>query len=208
LEIIYLPTHQLFPEPVYFTTLDKALTKAELKAISKQKTTTYKNIGNTTSDDTYVLNHKALKNFKKNIFTKVMDYFDKVVCTDNSITPYITQSWLNYTKTNQFHHMHSHANSYVSGVYYIAADDKVDKIIFHKPVGGPQRIKLNATKYNPFNSQTWWYTVKTGDLVLFPSHLTHGVDMKKEKDTRISLSFNVFFKGTIGDKRQLTELIL
>ena len=106
--------------------------------------------------------------------------------------------------------MHNHANSYVSGVFYVAADDKVDNIIFHKPGAGPQRIKLEGTKYNTFNSYTWWYTVKTGDLILFPSHLTHGVDMKKkeETDTRIALSFNVFFKGTIGNKLQLTELIL
>ena len=203
-----MPTHQLFPEPVYFTTLDRALTNAELKAINKQKTTTYKNVGNTTSNDTYILDQKALKNLKKELYIKVMDYFNNIICTTNTIVPYITQSWLNYTTKDQYHHMHTHANSYVSGVFYIAADDKVDKIIFHKPEAGPRRIRLESTKFNTFNSQTWFYTVKTGDLILFPSHLTHGVDMKKETNIRIALSFNVFFKGTIGDKRQLTELVL
>jgi|TARA_R100001244_G_scaffold3172_1_gene4532 uncharacterized protein (TIGR02466 family) len=204
-----MPIHQLFPEPIYFATLERELTKGELKEINKQKTLTYKNVGNITSKDTYVLNNKALKNLKKDLYTKVMDYFDKVICTDNSITPYITQSWLNYTKTNEFHHMHQHPNSFVSGVFYVAADDKVDKIVFRKPPVGPDKqIKLGIAKYNTFNSQTWFYMVKTGDIVLFPSHLSHGVDKKKETNTRISLSFNVFFKGTIGNKIQLTELVL
>ena len=205
-----MPVYQLFPEHVYFSRLDRELTKGELKTINAQKIKTYKNVGNTTSDDTYILNNKALKNLKKDLYKKVLDYFDKVVCTKNSIVPYITQSWLNYTEANQFHHMHNHANSYVSAVYYIAANNKIDKIIFHRPSAGPQRINLNIDKWNTFNSQTWFYTVKTGDLILFPSHLTHGVDRKKkeETDTRIALSFNVFIKGTIGNKLQLTELIL
>ena len=204
-----MPIHHLFPEPVYFTTLERELTKGELKAIDTQQTLTYKNVGNRTSEDTYVLNNKAFKNLKKDLSTKVMDYFDQIICTDNAITPYITQSWLNYTKTNEFHHMHQHPNSLVSGVFYVAADDTVDKIVFRKPDSGPQpHIKLNIAKYNMFNCERSFYMVKTGDLVLFPSHLSHGVDQKKDANTRISLSFNVFFKGTIGNKIQLTELVL
>ena len=45
-------------------------------------------------------------------------------------------------------------------------------------------------------------------LFLFPSFLHHGVDKKKGTNTRISLSFNVFMKGKIGVKEQLTELVL
>ena len=88
------------------------------------KKKTYKNAGNTTSNDNYVLEHKALKNLKKDLHTKVMDYFDKIICTDNPITPYITQSWINYTKRDQHHHRHSHTNSLISGVFYINADKK------------------------------------------------------------------------------------
>ena len=135
-----------------------------------------------------------------------MDYFDKVVCTDNSIVPYITQSWLNYTKTDQFHHMHNHPNSYISGVFYIDVDDKVDKITFHK--ANYLAIELYKTKYNIFNSNSWRYPVKTGDIILFPSSLEHAVDKKKGTNIRISLSFNVFLKGTIGNKFKKTELVI
>ena len=197
--------NQLFPEPVYFSHLERKLTKGELKTINKQKT--YKNEGNITSSDNYVLEDKTLNNLKKDLHTKVIDYFDKVICTDNLITPYITQSWINYTKSDQFHHKHNHPNSFISGIFYISADKKVDSITFSK-VPLDDRIKLNINKYNTFNSTSHRVPVETGELLLFRSSLIHGVDKKKGNNIRISLSFNVLFKGTIGDSKLLTELLL
>jgi len=198
--------HQLFPEPVYVSTIGRVLTKKELKTINKYKKETYKNQGNITSNDNYVLENKTLKNLKEDLRKKVVDYFDKIICTDNLITPYITQSWINYTETNQFHHRHFHSNSYVSGVFYIDAKKEVDKIIFYRR--GQKTFELSVARYNDFNSASWWCSIQTGDVVLFPSSLHHGVETKKGPDTRISLSFNVFFKGTIGTAGRLTELIL
>jgi hypothetical protein len=43
---------------------------------------------------------------------------------------------------------------------------------------------------------------------MFPSSLTHMVETKEGTNTRISLAFNVFVKGTLGDNTRLTELIL
>jgi len=199
--------HQLFPQPVYFSKLERELTKKELKTINKYKKETYSNAGNTTSNDNYVLENKALKNLKKDLHTKVVNYFDKVICTSNSIIPYITQSWINYTETNQFHQRHFHSNSYVSGVFYIDAQKEVDSITFYKP-NTYETIELNVTKYNPFNSTSCSFPVETGNIFLFQSPLNHGVDKKKGTNTRISLSFNVFMKGKIGDKLKKTELIL
>ena len=200
--------HQLFPEPLYFSKLERALTKEELKTVDehKKKTKTYSNIGNTTSNDRYVLENKTLKNLKKDLQTTVMDYFDKIVCTTN-VTPYITQSWINYTESDQFHHRHSHPNSLVSGILYISADKKVDSVLFYEP-NPDGTIKLNVAKYNPFNSSSCTFPVETGNILLFKSTLNHGVNKKRGTNTRISLSFNVFIKGKIGDKSNLTELIL
>ena len=199
--------YQLFPEPVCTCSLERKLTKEELKIINEYQKETYKNDGNITSNDNYVLENKTLKNLKKDLHTKVMEYFDKVICTDNLITPYITQSWINYTQSDQFHHQHNHPNSYISGVFYISADKEVDSITFYK-LNPDDRIKLHITKHNPFNSTNLRFPVETGNVFLFPSRLIHGVDRKKGTNTRISLSFNVFFKGTIGNKKNLTELVL
>ena len=125
--------HQIFPEPIYISKLERTLTKDELKIINKyKKKKTYKNAGNSQTSDSYVLEHKTLKNLKKDLNKRVIEYFNEVVCTNNSIIPYITQSWINYTEPNQFHHPHSHYNSYVSGVFYIDAKKEADQIRFYK----------------------------------------------------------------------------
>ena len=198
--------NHLFPEPVCFSKLERSLTKQELKTIDKYKKETKNNQGNTITTPNYILENKALKNLKKDLHKKVIDYFNEVVCTSNSIIPYITQSWLTYTETDQFHHRHEHSNSYVSGVFYVSADKEVDRIRFYKTAH--EEIQLAVSKYNLFNSTTWQYPVQTGDVLLFPPYLTHGVEKKKGTNLRITLSFNVFFKGTIGRNEELSELVI
>ena len=196
----------LFPIPIYFNNLKRKLTKSELFFIEKSKLDSHKNEGNITSNNNYILNYKAFKNLKKELDLRVKDYFNKIICPANNITPYITQSWLNYTKNNQYHHKHAHPNSLVSGVFYINCDEQYDKIKFFND--GYKTFKPEVKDFNIWNSETWWFSVKTGDVILFPSSLTHMVEIKEGSNTRISLAFNVFIKGTIGSNKKLTELIL
>ena len=196
----------IFPTPIYISKLNRELTPLELKFVEKSKKDSHNNEGNITSNNNYILNEKPFTNIKKELDLKVQDYFNKIICPANNITPYITQSWLNYTETNQYHHKHQHPNSLVSGVFYINCDDKFDKIKFFND--RYQTIKPEVKDWNIWNSETWWFSVKTGDVILFPSSLTHMVENKEGTNTRISLAFNVFIKGTVGINKQLTELVL
>ena len=198
--------HGLFPTPIYITKLTKNFSDTENKFIEQSKLNTFKNEGNTISADNYILNAKPFSNLKKQLDEIVKDYFNKIISTSNNIEPYITQSWLNYTEETQYHHIHEHANSLVSGVLYINADKKNDKIKFFN--NQYQQIKLEVKEYNLYNSISWWFEVETLDVILFPSSLTHAVEVKKGTNTRISLAFNTFIKGTVGNNIQLTELIL
>jgi uncharacterized protein (TIGR02466 family) len=196
----------IFPTPIYISKLDRVLTPLELKFVDKQKKHFYKNDGNITSNNNYILNEKTFANIKKELDLKVQDYFDKIISPANNITPYITQSWLNYTETNQYHHKHSHPNSLVSGVFYINCHEEHDKIKFFNDTY--KTIKPEVKDWNIWNSESWWFPVKTGDIILFPSSLTHMVETKEGDNTRISLAFNVFIKGTVGNNKNLTELII
>ncbi len=196
----------IFPTPIYISNLNRELSNKELSFLDKTKLNTFKNEGNTTSNDNYILNQKSFKDLKRELDLKVQDYFDKVISPANNITPYITQSWLNYTETNQYHHKHSHPNSLVSGVFYINCDEEFDKIKFFND--NYKTIKLEIKDWNIWNSESWWFPVKTGNIILFPSSLTHMVETKEGNNTRISLAFNVFIKGKIGNNKNLTELIL
>jgi uncharacterized protein (TIGR02466 family) len=198
--------HSIFPTPIYLSNLNRELTSEELSFIDKTKLDTYNNEGNTTSNDNYILNQKPFKNLKEELDLRVKDYFDKIISPSNNITPYITQSWLNYTEKNQYHHKHQHPNSLVSGVFYVNCDEEHDKIKFFNQEY--QTIKLDTQNFNLWNSESWWFEVKTGDIILFPSSLTHMVENKQGDNTRISLAFNTFVKGTVGDNKKLDELII
>jgi uncharacterized protein (TIGR02466 family) len=194
----------LFPTPVMFAELGRAFTKTELDFVTKNSKKIYINTGNTTSLDNYILDAKEFSSIKKIIQKYIESYVAKVYKPKFNVKPYITQSWLNWTKPGEYHHTHEHPNSFISGVLYVHADPQEDKIKFHK--SGYQQIVLESDNYDILNSKSWWFNVGTGSMVIFPSSLTHNVDQVTSGETRISLAFNTFLKGTIGDNKSLTEL--
>ena len=202
--------HSLFPTPVYYTKMDRGFTKQELNFVNEQKKHCSKNEGNINTTDNYILNRNQFKNLHKMLSIECNKYLEKIICPKNKdLELYITQSWLNYTESNQYHHRHEHPNSYVSGVLYINSDIKTDSIkFFHNNTYIPISPDIDKKRWNHFNSRSWWFSVDTGTLVMFPSSTTHQVDVKKGKNTRISLAFNTFIKGTLGDNFSLTELKL
>ena len=199
--------HNLFPTPIYIRSMDRKFTKQELFFVESQKNKCTANIGNINTKDNYVLNRKEFKNIKAFLNKCCQDYVDKIISQKNKIELGITQSWLNYTEKNQFHHSHAHPNSIVSGVLYFNSDKENDKIKFTSSKGY-QQIKPLIKDFNTWNSETWWFAVETGKLVMFPSSTTHQVETKEGSNTRISLAFNTFYKGEIGGKKDLTMLNL
>tara|TARA_R100000388_G_scaffold1543_1_gene2232 strand:- start:602 stop:1201 length:600 start_codon:yes stop_codon:yes gene_type:complete len=195
-----LITHSLFPTAVTFFQYE-GITEKETKFLVKQKTRS--NTGNTTSIDNTILENKEMKKLKQFIEKSVKEYFKNIYQPKNNVEPYITQSWCNYTKEGQFHHKHAHPNSFISGVFYVQADKTKDKIYFYKEEY--KQIKVPAKEYNLFNSESWWFETGTNDLVIFPSSLIHMVEKVVGKE-RISLSFNTFLKGYIGEDLELTGL--
>jgi len=197
-----LITNSLFPTAVTFFQYG-GITKKETKFLVEQKTRG--NTGNTTSIDNNILENKEMKKLKQFIEKSLKEYFQNIYVPKNNVEPYITQSWCNYTKEGQFHHRHAHPNSFISGVFYVQADRTKDKIYFYKD--WYKQIQIPAKEYNTFNSESWWFETGTNDLVIFPSNLSHMVEKVIGKE-RISLSFNTFLKGYIGEDRELTGLHL
>lgn len=196
----------IFPTAVYTSKLDRSLTEEENFIFNSHSTETTLNHCNTMSACKDVLNAKELFNIKSFIQKHLNEYVTQVYDTSNDIEIYITQSWLNWTKEFQRHHVHKHANSFLSGVFYIQTNLN-DKIYFYKE--GYNQIYLEPKKYNLYNSISWFFPVQEGMLILFPSELTHGVQqLPKESKTRISLSFNTFLKGKLGNEQDATLLQL
>lgn len=193
----------LFPTPVMFNSIDREFTKEELEFVDKHSKETNKNVGNVTSNNNYILEEPEFANLKKIVTDNVNKYIQTIYKPKYPAEGYVTQSWLNYTSKGEFHHKHEHPNSFISGVLYIHTDSAKDKITFHR--SGYKQLQLATDTFDIYNSDSWWFNVKTGGIVMFPSSLTHHVEDVTADETRISLAFNTFIKGTLGDNRSLTE---
>jgi uncharacterized protein (TIGR02466 family) len=194
--------HNLFPIPIGIYKLDRDLTEKELSFIRNQATRP--NMGNVTSVDNTILRHKPMTKLRDFVETSVADYFKSVHDPKHDVNLRITQSWCNYTEEGGYHHKHAHSNSFVSGVFYPQANRDTDRIYFYR--NGFQQIKLPPENWNIWNSESWWFEVGTGDLLLFPSSLEHMVEPVQGKQVRISLSFNTFPVGNLGEELNLTGL--
>jgi uncharacterized protein (TIGR02466 family) len=198
--------HNLFPSAVSIDKLQREFTDEERAFFAKCKEDVVGNIGNTTSANNYVLRDEALAQLHDDLQAFLQKYFSSIINPERDVTPYITQSWINYTKPNGFHHKHAHPNSFISGVFYINANKEKDKIFFYKK--NSPMFKVKPKEWNLFNSESWFFQVGTYEIVLFPSHLEHMVEPTTTGEERISLSFNTFLKGSVGQQVDLTELIL
>jgi len=195
--------HELFPTPLYVVTLSSIREEYqdELKSIKRGN-----NVGNTISEDKQILNMKCFSRLKFEINRHLKNYYELIHKPKDKLEPYITQSWINWTGDNQFHHQHAHQNSLVSGVFYIDVE-KTDSIVFNQDTY--KSIQIDTDNPNCFNSMKYTLPLQKNDLVLFPSSLIHGVNDRIASDNeRISLSFNTFIRGTVGSKEHATELIL
>lgn len=195
----------IFPVPIYQTILSREISIEEKNFFNELEKT--KNVYNYNSKNHYVLNEEPLSTLKKELFLRVEDYFQKIITPKTNVLPYITQSWVNWTKSGEEHHKHAHSNSFISGVFYIDADEEYDRIKFFKR-HTYEALSIDPKEYHLFNSESWTFKVKTGDIILFPSSLGHQVESKIGDNLRTSLSFNTYIKGTIGVDYELTELKL
>ena len=195
--------HTLFPSTVCFFELGRNLTNKEMNFIMNQKQKP--NEGNTTSANNTHLKSKTLEKLNKFIMDCFNTYAENVLRIKDNVSLDVTQSWANFTKKGQYHHKHNHSNSVLSGVFYVKADESVDKIMFFKE--GYDQIKLEPKDYNVHNSDSWFFNVKSNQFAVFPSSLTHMVPAT-ETEERVSISCNTFPKGILGDRGKLTGLKL
>lgn len=195
--------HPVFPIPVANFQLGREFTSEEMAFITEQPVVG--NTGNKTSKNKYLLRHDTLANLNQFVQECVNKYVNEIYSPKEDVSFSITQSWTNYSKPGEWHHQHRHPNSFVSGVLYIKAANERDKIYFHR--NEYTQIEVSPKTWNIYNSKTWWISVGTGNLLMFPSGLTHSV-ASVEIDERISLAFNVFPVGYLGDEDNITSLYL
>jgi len=195
---------ELFPTPVGVCDLGRKITSKEKSCINSLLELTNPNVGNRTSKDSYVFKQKELKSLHRFCVESVNQFVIDVLQYTN-LELRITQSWLNKSMKGEWHHLHRHPNSILSGVLYIETGDD-DRINFNKNAD-KDSFAFEAAEWNKYNSDSWWLPVKEAELFIFPSHLFHNVP-PVESESRISLSFNTFPTGSFGSGSLLSNVDL
>lgn len=196
----------IFPKSIYFTNINRPLTLDEVDVVRECEKDTLVNYGNLQSANTDVLNHSSMQDIKHFIEFNLNRYIQETVAPADGNSFYITQSWLNFGEPGSHHHIHNHPNSFVSGVFYFSAVPEHDLITFE--TSEYDRLMLSHKEDNWYNSKSWSVKLATGDLVMFPSELQHKVPKTESKYTRVSLAFNTWLTGELGNRDSLTHLSL
>ena len=109
----------------------------------------------------------------------------------------ITNMWANQQSDGSIHPPHSHANSILSGVYYIKTTDKSSGIHFFDPRAQVKCLIPRRKKFTTDNGNIIGYPAKTGTGIVFPSWLMHWTP--PNTDERISISWNILVRGNYGE---------
>lgn len=109
------------------------------------------------------------------------------------------QSWPNINRFGDYHDLHNHPHSYLSGTYYVQvpqtnrdlagrADRRPGAISFYDP--RPQ-ANMTAVKNDPQIEAEHTVMPQAGNILLWPSFLHHFVHPNLSDEPRISISFNI-----------------
>lgn len=186
----------IFPTAVMKFKINREFTQSELNFVNKNENLVLPNSGNKFSKNTFILNETEMKDINKFCDDALQTYLNKIINPLTNTKIKITQSWLNYTQPNEFHHEHEHPNSIISGVFYFSAEKDKDVICFRTT--NFKQLQVFYKEANDYNTVQTDLKVQTGDLVLFPSYLPHFVPQTESSKTRVSLAFNSFYFGELG----------
>jgi len=147
------------------------------------------------------LNLTVLKDFPKlelNLLEKFLQFNDQYLKHSSDFK--ITTSWITKTGKNQQSTIHSHKNSFYSGVLYF--DDTINM----NETGKLELINMDTSEifpgylkeFNDYNSSIWSIFPQKNLIILFPSNTFHKISLHKSTIPRYSLAFNIFPVGDIG----------
>lgn len=109
------------------------------------------------------------------------------------LTWIVKEIWVNVMQTGGSQAIHSHSNSFASGIVFLTETDTSARTVFHRDMGVREFVFANAgqdVEMGPFNSTKWVAPpCGPGDLLLWPSYLLHEVP-PNEGDVRMTMAFN------------------
>lgn len=174
--------------------LQELVLDQERKYSAKSMTSDYQ------EQDFFAHEHPAVEWLKTCINKTVGDYL-----SDQSVNYSVNwslQGWVNINRRGDYHNLHNHPHSYLSGTYYIAMPESNEDnrqrqdlnpaaISFFDPRG---QANMTAIAGDAQIDPEHRILPTAGTILLWPSFLHHCVHPNLSDQLRISMSFNVLLK--------------
>lgn len=197
--------HQLFPVPVYRSTVDVDTLTYHKLINFEWEDPGYQDGSTPTHKETaerHILNLPQFSNIRKQVQFHVNRFVFDIIGVEKTHEWEITTSWVNKSAPGDFHSVHWHSNSLISGTFYLNADPDTGAIVFHKDRGFKNlwgdTICIDFDHLTDYSTTASAFLPNVGDLLIFPSNLNHGVLENRSSIDRYSLAFNVFPRGVFG----------
>jgi hypothetical protein len=193
-----------FTVPLYEFTADEQLTNKTLELAQHQ---IYSSNANNKFNVKEPIKSKELITW----FNRCLEEIKNDLYKDVSFDIKVTDAWFNKSSYSEKHHLHSHPNSVLSGVFYLTTHERKAKTKFYFPnpfyyIDFSNLLCSTETSITSEKSLVTEVQPVAGKLIIFPSNIKHNVDVNVTTENRYTIAFNSFFSGIIGRKEESTML--
>jgi uncharacterized protein (TIGR02466 family) len=135
---------------------------------------------------------EVFKEFDFFLKSAYKDYVMGVCGWNTNPVPFVTDCWVNITKKGGSQVIHSHANSFVSGTYYVSMPEGAAPLVLTHTNLSANRpyIGFDQSDDTVFNATAHIVNCLEGHLVLWPSNIAHYTDTTTCDEPRVSVSMN------------------
>ena len=143
------------------------------------------NVGGYQSPDNFYLEESFapyLNNISEHMISTIEEYVRDDLSSLHVDDLRLSNMWFNFNYENCYNVQHTHPGCVLSGVLWIQTPED-------QPITFSCYDEFSRASYENRTNES--FAPKEGQLLLFPAHLPHRVDINRSKNTRISISFNI-----------------
>lgn len=194
--------HMLFPTVCYELKIDPETTSRMAARLRdwREKDENYDPEGViwVSNDNCHV--HKDFKPLNEYLLGVMRSIMEDLAIDANADTIYCTGMWGNISKRWYQHQVHTHPNSWYSGILYLETPEGSGSTIFNDPRA--QRFVIQPDHYGMKAENAYQFQSKAeaGKIMLWPSWMEHAVapGLQSGDEERISLAFNFNYHTKIN----------
>ncbi len=135
-----------------------------------------------------------LNDLKKDLQSITLNFIHQLGYLSDQVV--INDCWLNVTNKGAILPTHFHANSYISGNYFVNYDPQVDTRLqflndrYDRSAAPVIQLKRDPNNNTAYNMPSLNINAMEGQILVWRSQLAHGFKKPNERNNRVTLSFN------------------